>query len=446
MRKKTTFFYLFWKYSCAFVPILVCCAVLLFSFSLYAQDLDPAYERALTRAAFKIENTDYEGAAVDAREALRIKTNDEKATLYLGIALSRSGEKEAESALKKALSLNPQNPRTNLELGIYYYNKGLYDESEDYLENAIKTAPNTEIASKAKEYLENTKKRGTVKPWALNISLGGQYDSNVILEGGDSLPEGISDKADWRAVFTLKGRYNFLRSEKVEGAIGYSFYQSLHTSLPDFNVTNNLPEFTMAFHLAPWVSLKALYAFDYTLVGGDAYSYSHIISPSVVFSLWKGLTTTVDYTYRKNHFMDTDLFGNNSGRRGFNNTIAVTETIPIASYGNIRVGYAYDNENTRESYWSYSGNKYFAGIRWNLPVRFYLDLCGEYYDKNYRERYPSAARLREDIVKNVWGSLTKVLSDRFSVSVGQLYTRNKSSVALFDYERAITSLFFTVRF
>ena len=97
MSKKTNLFYPFRKYSLAFVPILACCAVLLFSFSLYAQDLDPAYERALTRAALKIENADYEGAAADAREALRIKTDDEKATLYLGIALSRSGKKRLKA-------------------------------------------------------------------------------------------------------------------------------------------------------------------------------------------------------------------------------------------------------------------------------------------------------------------------------------------------------------
>ncbi|MFZ5906973.1 MAG: tetratricopeptide repeat protein [Nitrospirota bacterium] len=445
MTKKTSILPSSGKFSFAFIPFLLC-SLILFSCSVYAQELDPAYERALARAALKIENADYEGAAEDAREALRIKNDDEKATLYLGIALSRSGSAEAENILKRALSQNPQNPRTNLELGIYYYNKGIYEESEDYFGTAIQAAPETEIALKSREYLENIRKGGTVKPWSLDISLGGQYDTNVILEDGDSLPQGISDKADWRAVFLLRGKYHFLRREKVEGALGYSFYQSLHANLPDFNVTNNLPEFTMAFHLAPWVSLKARYAFDYTLVGGDAYSYSHIVSPAVVFSLWKGLTTTVEYKYRKNHFMDTDLFGDNSDRRGFNNSIAVTETIPVASFGSIRVGYANDNENTRAQYWSYSGNKYFAGIRWNLPVRFYLDLYGEYHNRNYRERYPSAPRLRQDIMKSVSGSLTRVFSDRFSISVGQLYTRNKSSVDLFDYERAITSLFFTVRF
>ncbi|MEW6586769.1 MAG: tetratricopeptide repeat protein, partial [Nitrospirota bacterium] len=195
--------------------------------SLHAQTIDPAYERSMTKAALKIENGEYESAAADAREALRIKPDDERAALYLGIALSRTGNKEAEGTLKKALSLNPQNPRTNLELGIYYYDRRIFDEAADYFETAKELAPNTDISLKAQEYLNVLKRGGVVKPWSLNISVGGQYDSNVVLEDGDALPEGISQKSDWRAVFFLKGKYDFLRTDKFEGSVGYSFYQSL---------------------------------------------------------------------------------------------------------------------------------------------------------------------------------------------------------------------------
>jgi tetratricopeptide (TPR) repeat protein len=446
MSNQSTSFPAVKKYLFTVFPLLPCLLLLIGVHILYAQNIDPSFERAITKAVLKIENNDFEGAAADAQEALRINPHDERAALYLGIALSRSGKKEAEEALKKALSINPQNPRTNLELGIYYYNQGISEGSKDYLETTLRIAPNTEIASKAQQYLNSIKTRNSVKPWALNLSLGGQYDSNVVLNDGDALPEGISDKADWRAVFTLRAKYNFLRSEKIEGSLGYSFYQSLHASLSDFNVTDNLPELTMAFHLAPWITLKGMYAFDHALVGGDAFSYSHIITPSVVFSYWKGLATTVDYKYKKNHYMDTDLFDDNSARTGFNNFVGITETVPVSSYGSIRFGYSYDNEAAEEEYWSYSGNRYFLGMQWNLPVRFYLDLYGEYYNKNYKERYPSADRLREDIMKTISGSLTKVFSDRFSASISQLYIRNKSSDEIFDYDRAITSLFFTVRF
>lgn len=110
----------------------------------FAELTDPAYEIAITKAVSKIENADFEGAIKDLEEVLKTRPGDEQATLYLGIALSRSGKRDAEEILKKALSMNPGNPVTNLELGIYYFNKSMNDEAKDYLENTIELAPNTE--------------------------------------------------------------------------------------------------------------------------------------------------------------------------------------------------------------------------------------------------------------------------------------------------------------
>ncbi|MEW6586584.1 MAG: hypothetical protein AB1442_13385, partial [Nitrospirota bacterium] len=226
----------------------------------------------------------------------------------------------------------------------------------------------------------------------------------------------------------------------------YSFYQSLHAELSDFNVTDNLPELRLAFHAAPWMAIKGTYAFDYVLVGGDAYSYSHILSPSAVFTVWKGITAALEYTYRTNHFMNSDLFASNSDRTGFNNTVGVTCSVPVGSYGSVKVGYAYDSEKTREDFWDYTGNKVLAGLQVNLPYQLYLDLYGEYLTKNYGGLFPSTTDRREDIAKTASISFTKILSDTFSLSAGQLYRRNKSNSDLFDYNRAISSLFINARF
>jgi tetratricopeptide (TPR) repeat protein len=169
----------------------------------------------MAKAVSMIESKDYEGAVRELEEVLKSRPNDEQATLYLGVALSRSGKREAEGMLKKALLINPQNPRTNLELGIYYLGRGLHGEAKDYFENTIKLAPNTEYSEKANEYLKLVKPEVVRKRWSLDVSAGVQYDSNVVLDSGASpLPEGISGKSDWRFVFDLSGRYNFLMEEK----------------------------------------------------------------------------------------------------------------------------------------------------------------------------------------------------------------------------------------
>jgi len=173
--------------------------------------------------------------------ALQKHPDDPTATLYLGIAQSRSGNKEAGLSLKKALALNPTNLRTNLELGIFYFNQSAFGEAEDHFNTTKKLVPQTELSDMADKYLRVMKQGGAEKPWSLNISLGGQYDSNVsIAPDGTPLPEGITHKSDWRAIAYLNGRYTFINTRTVEGSAGYSLYQSLHSRLSDFDVTQNL--------------------------------------------------------------------------------------------------------------------------------------------------------------------------------------------------------------
>jgi len=415
----------------------------------FAEQIDKTYELAMAKAVSRIESKDYEGAIRDLEDVLKSRPNDEQATLYLGVALSRSGKADAEGVLKKALSMNPQNPRTNLELGICYWNRGVQGEARDYFENTIKLAPNTEYSEKANEYLKLVKPEVVPKRWSLNVSAGGQYDSNVVLNsGGEPLPEGISRKSDWSAVFYLNGRYNFIAKEKVDASAGYSFYQSLHADLSDFNITSHLLDLKAAYHVSPILAVQGLYSFEHVSTGGDPYDYAHTISPSVIISEGRRFFTVVEYRYRYSHFMNSDLFQDNSDRTGHNNTVGIVQNIPIGDSVMFRVGYAHDVETARKDFWSYRGDKGIVGLQANIPWSIYLDIYGEYYRKGYKGVSPLSGfgDKRKDWITTASIAATKQLSDMFSITLGQLYTRNKSNITAFDYKRAITSLFFNVRF
>jgi hypothetical protein len=43
-------------------------------------------------------------------------------------------------------------------------------------------------------------------------------------------------------------------------------------------------------------------------------------------------------------------------------------------------------------------------------------------------------------------SMTRLLSERYSITIGQLYTKNNSNIAAFEYSRAVTSVFMNARF
>lgn len=408
---------------------------------------EATYEQHIARGIYSLETTDYKDAVGEFTAALKDRPGDFRATLYLGITLSRSGDGEAEATLKKALSMKPEDPRANLELGIYYFNVSAYDVATGYLERARKVAPNTEYSAKAEEYVMRIRAGGPSKPWFLSIGLGVQYDSNVVLNGEDNpLPQGISRKSDWRAVASLKGRYDLLKTEKAEGSVGYSLYQSLHTKLSDFNTSQHVLDLKASRAISPSVRLTGMYSFEYTFVDGDGYVYVHTLSPAFVISEGKGFSTSVEYRYSNNHYRNSDLFPDNADRTGSNNLIGLTQTIPLHPSVLGKVGFSHDLDSTRKDFWDYRGDKGFGALQFSLRRNIYLDVYGEYYHKDYKGLQPATGGKRKDKVYTASISATKRFSERYSVTLGELYIRNKSNTAVFDYKRAITSLFLNVRF
>ena len=73
-----------------------------------------------------------------------------------------------------------------------YYKKGFYAEARDFFETAKNNAEGTELADLAEAYIENIDQEGIkVKDWALSLTAGGQYDSNVIQRFVDQRSSGF---------------------------------------------------------------------------------------------------------------------------------------------------------------------------------------------------------------------------------------------------------------
>jgi tetratricopeptide (TPR) repeat protein len=414
-----------------------------FSASTFAE-VAPSYELHITKGILALDAKEYSRAAEEFMEALKVKSDDPSANLYLGIALYRSGkEEEGERFLKKALSLDPRSQRTNLELGILYYNSGLWDESGDFLETAKSLAPDTELATVAENYLEEIRKKEVrikAKDWSLALTAGVQYDSNVILEPSDgTLPQGISRKHDWRAVLYLDSRYTPAVKGRLSLGPTFSFYQSIHTKLYDFNVQQYLPGFTSTFVLNDYLSVKADYAYEYTRVGGKGYLSAHNITPSIVISEGRGFYTFLRCRYQRKEFKDSELFMRNSERDGSNYLFGVIQYIPL-SIITMRLGYAYDIDYTDKIHWAYKGHSGEAGIRAHLGKGWVSDLGVLYYKKDYEGVYPDSGINRTDELTSASVNITKTIKKWLDVIGGWLYEKDNSNINIFEYERNITTL------
>ena len=424
---------------------LITLAVFL-SISVCAYANEAAYEQHIARGIADMGDKSYISAIESFRAALKEKPDDYRATLYLGIALSRTKDKGAEAALKKAFSTNPKEPRINLELGVYYFDNNRYDEAKGYLSNAMKLSQDDEIKDRAEEYLAVVGEKVGKKKWLLNISLWGQYDTNVILTADTTpLPEGISGKSDWRGIIELNGRYSFITGQSGGASIGYSLYQSIHARLNDFDISYHLLDLTASYAVKPYLSLNGSYSFEYVFVGSDSYDYAHSVYPSLIITEGKGFSTIIGYRYKNKNFIDSDTYQTNSDKDGSNHLAGITQNI---SYSIIhsRLGYAYDKEITKKDYWDYDGHKGFIDFRFKLPYRFSLDLYGEYNYREYSGINPLSNIKRKDGVYTYSASITKAITDSFGITVGQTYIDNGSNISYYNYKRAITSLFLNARF
>jgi hypothetical protein len=410
---------------------------------------ETAYEKKIALGVAALESGTYDQAISYFEGALSERPDDLSATLYEGIARSRGKKEGAEESLKKALAISPDDPRTNLELGIFYYGIGMVETAAGYFEKTVLLAPGSDMAALGREYLDTIRSIGGGKPWRINLWGGVQYDSNVILSPDNGpLPQGISRKSDWRAVFFLDSSYKFIQRSGLACSFGYGFYQSLHRSLSDFNVTQNMVTLAASYKASSSVKLGATYLMDYAMVGGNGYYAAHGITPSVSIAEGKDYTTVIEYRYRSSHFMDSDLFRGNADRTGSNNAFGIMQTARIGSTASVRIGYARDEDRTRKDFWDFSGDRCFAGILY-IPVKnTTIDLSGEYYRKTFKGPSPfsSTGEIRKDDIYTAAVSVSRKLSERFTVILGYLHMKNRSNVAAFDFGRSMTSLMLSARF
>lgn len=407
---------------------------------------ETSYEKHIAWGVAAMEQKQYQAAAEEFRASLTERPEDRTAALYLATALCRAGDPGAVVMLQKVLEMDHHDGRANLEMGICYFSRADYPAAKEYFGYVLQLAPGSELAAKAGTYL-NALNSGVTRPWSAALQTGVQYDSNVVLSTIDGLlPAGISRKADWRLVFNLKTRYRFIRDERGEAWVGYSAYQSLHNRLQKFNLFQQQLEAGAGYRLSPLLTLGASYVYEYDLVGGDDFGAAHRISPSLTINEGQGLSTVLSYGYRRDHYMNSDLFSENHDRSGSANSFGLDQNIRISDALQLRAGYQHVSEKTKKDYWDYRGNQASLDIRVTLPQKTGLAAGAAYEKRDYQGGYPLTALTRQDKTATVSLTATKVLTDQLSVSLGQICVRNKSNIRDFDYKRAVSSLFLNVRF
>ncbi len=417
--------------------------VLLFSVMspLYAGAED--YDLYIAQGIEKINEGKMKDALEFLKKALELSPDNPEAVYYAGIAYSRVGNyKEAEDLFFKTLQLDETAVDVHLELGRLYYLTSRCDKAEESLSTFIELSEDEGLKGYAARLIEGCTREAEEKPYKLNITLGGQYDSNVIIEPENPLVR-EDKKSDIRAVVYLSAGATPLKSRLINLNVDYKFYQSLHSDLSDFNVHYHKITPSLEAFVSDIIKPSVGYSLEYTLFGGELYSRIHRYYGKVTVKEGENLLTEAIYEYRDQNYWNSDLYQSNSIRSGYKNTIGIKQNLYLDRLsGNIY--FFSDHTRAEEDYWSFNGYRTGARLLYKITSPLYVNISGEYNRRQYRDDYPGYTEKRSDRMQQYSIGLTYLISKRISISVTENYTINSSNLDIFDYKRNITGVFLRV--
>lgn len=379
------------------------------------------------------------------RQALEASPGNTEATYYSGVAYSRLGEFEkAEVVFKGILEKDKNFIDAYLELGRIYYITAKCDEAESNLKKYVSMSDDAELSKYASDMMQACRAEEgegkAKKDYYLNLSLGSQYDDNVIVE--PSNPVNPSDrKTDYRALLYLTAGKHLFKKGIVRIKGDYSFYLSQHQHMSGFNVNSQRIGPTVELGFSETIRPSAGYTFVYTYVGGNLYSINHEFSGRVKVIEDKKSSTEVTYEYSTLKYFDSDLFQAASVRNGNKHSAGIRQN--YSDTFNADLYFYYDSENSDTAYWSYQEFRLGGDISSEILSSLYGKLSAEYGEREYDSMSPGASEIRLDEVQKYSGSLTYVINKTFSLLLNESYTVNDSNLDNYNYRRNIVGLFLT---
>ncbi|HIJ97278.1 MAG TPA: tetratricopeptide repeat protein [Desulfuromonadales bacterium] len=405
------------------------------------------FEKHMARGVAALDADTPRAALEEFRAAQTEHPDDPETALYLAIALNRAGDPAAEAALKNALRSDPGNPRINLELGTHYYNRSMYDEAGDYFENLLAQNPDADLTSAARSYLANIRTQSSGKNWSASLTGGIQYDSNVPLSAdGVQLPVGIDRRGDWRGVINLGLAAAPYRNNSTELAVSYGLYQTLHTNLSDFDLTQNSLDLTLREQFQPYLAGKVTLSGELIHLGGKQFDRSYSIAPAIILTLSDSATSTLEYRFREAYYENSGMFPTNSDREGIAHVITLGHQHKLSDTLNLRISYTFERELATTDSWSSRSHHGSAGIAIALPYKLLLDISADAVGRSYDAIQNDASEARSDTTLSAAASLTWQINETLAISGGYHYTDNSSTISGYEYRRSITSLMFQGRY
>ena len=444
-------------------------------------------ELLISQGIEKMGRGEYEKAIERFKRAAERKPEDPEVHYYLGLAYSRLGDyPSAITAFERVLKLDPKNRRVRYPLGMAYYLSEDYQSAAVFLKRArkddpsnpmvllylgaahmslgrhreaakalracIEMNPSPEVAAMARNYLDQIPVREKPKKrLSLSATLSFQYDDNVILKPeGLTTAELITRESDYRGVGFFWGEYQFLQGAPWLGGLRYSLYQSVHTRLHDYDLTNNAASLYGGYRGEvkgfPY-KVQVDYEYQNTLLNSESYLERHSGIFNLDFSGTPSLLTQLSYRGQSKNFHNQPYLEAVDDRDASNHRAGLTQYLFFSEKTrHIHGGYFFDREDADGNNWDFKGHLASAGFYTPLIYGIRLRAKAEYYWQNFDNIHTTLMEKRKDREWTQHVSLDRDFGKYLTLSAYYVHQNHHSNLDVFKYSRNIYFLSITGRY
>lgn len=323
--------------------------------------------------------------------------------------------------------------------GLCYQKAGDLNAAVEMFEKVKQDPQSQNLKENADKWIEAIKKKQkALQPYSLYLKAGRRYDSNVRLEPLDI--DIYPNESDWVNLLYFSGKYDLLKQESFTLGVGYSHYQSWHDDLSEYNLTGSIFNLYTTWYIAPFM-IGFSYQPAYYWLDTESYLRQHRFKPEITWQADERLALRCSYTYDDNSYFDDD------NRTGHAQEIATDVYYKIFNgKGYLFAGLAYEDYSARGDQ-SYAEAKARAGISLDTIWEINASLIGKYSARRYDEPDNVYHVEREDDKYNAGLALSrKLYQDWLSILVELSYTKNKSNINDYEYDKLMTTLSLTLSY
>jgi Flp pilus assembly protein TadD len=317
----------------------------------------------------------------------------------------------------------------------------------------VERDPTVAAASRQLDAVLTTRQRRD-RPLDLQLSLGYQWDSNVIQLGSNvPLPGEISRESDGRFVLQPRASYSFVREGRFDAGVEAQGYFSFHHELDDFDIQSYQAGPFANYRLTDTLFASARYGYNYMLLGRESYLSRHLITPQLTWVQKDFGYTSVYYQLQLRDFKISPIVPQFE-RDGQVHGLGVVQGLKLpaifrdAGPANMDLSYRLEYHDTDgsefEAYFHTVGATVYTPLPWwNLRADAGATMGFDRYSN--RSIIDDDARRRRDFRWGLSAGITRKINENLSIRADYTFTKNDSNVRraagidgeqnFYDYDR-----------